>query len=77
MNSPIQQIIDEWRSRKQLAEDIGTTPGRVRHWYQRRSIPGEYWRDIVRAAKRRKIKLSLSQLADAQAREAGRLEETK
>ena len=52
-----------------LGEDLDVDVERVRKWRQRNSIPGEYWLDMVEAAKRRGYKVSLQALA-AFAREA-------
>lgn len=47
-----QDVIDLWPTRAALADDIGVSRVRVSTWRHRDSIPGEFWRRIVKAAKR-------------------------
>lgn len=42
-----------WPSDAELGRDIGLRYNTVSAWKQRGSIPGAYWRDLVRAAQRR------------------------
>lgn len=62
---PIIDILGRWPSRKELAEDIGKGVIVVHRWHQRKSIPAEYDLDLVEAASKRGIGLSLEDLAKA------------
>jgi hypothetical protein len=48
-------IIDRWPSRSALGEEAGASASLVSKWWQRDSIPSEYWIGIVGAAERRGI----------------------
>ena len=56
------QIIRSWPSDSAMAEDLGVSQGAVAMWKHRNSIPPRYWVDTVKAAKKRKIKLTLEGL---------------
>lgn len=58
-----QEIIEQWPSRRELAEDVGVNLYAVHHWHNRGRIPARYDADLVRAAKRRKIRLDFADLA--------------
>lgn len=47
------EIFAAWPSDADLARDIGVSYPTVSAWKQRGSIPAAYWRDIIRAARRR------------------------
>lgn len=48
-------IIDSWPSRTVMAEDVGASYDTVKKWFQRNSIPAEYWLKVVRHAIKRDI----------------------
>ena len=48
-------IIDAWKSRQDLAEDIGVKRTLVNVWRHRGSIPPPYWLKVAQAAQRRGI----------------------
>lgn len=56
------ELIDQWPSIAELARDMGTDYETVRAWRRRERIPVEYWRDLLVAARGRRIKLSLDEL---------------
>ena len=62
-----QEIIERWPSRRELAEDVGVNLYAVHHWHNRGRIPARYDAALVKAAKRRKIRLDFSDLAMARA----------
>lgn len=64
-----QDVIDLWPSRAALALDVDATPAQVSKWWQRDSVPGEWWAPIVLAARRRGHKISANQLAQIAARD--------
>jgi hypothetical protein len=49
----VAEIFALWRTDAELGRDIGLPYPTVSAWKQRGSIPAAYWRDIVRAARRR------------------------
>jgi len=66
-------IIDLWPSVREFAADLDVPPTHVAVWRHRNSIPADHWADLVSAAKRRRIKLSLDALAQiAKAKRASR-----
>ena len=46
-------VFSAWPSDADLGRDIGMPYSTVSAWKQRGSIPATYWRDIIRAARRR------------------------
>ena len=56
-------IVALWPNAVALAQDIGESPVTVRAWKQRNSIHASHWRSLVTAAHRRKIGLTLDDLA--------------
>lgn len=68
MNSN-RQIIELWETRSAFADDIKIKEGTASAWWQRDSIPKEFWKAIVEAAKTRKFKgVTLEVLADIAAK---------
>lgn len=49
------QLIGLWPSMSQLAADLAVPYGVVKQWRRRDSIPSEYWRALIAAAKQRGI----------------------
>lgn len=49
-------IINEWPSLSDFAEDLGVQYGTAKAMRRRNSIPPEYWMTVVNAARKRKIK---------------------
>lgn len=43
-------IIELWTSREVLADDIGAKPSQVSKWWQRDSIPAEWWSAVLGTA---------------------------
>lgn len=56
-------VIALWRTRGELADDLGIDPRTVQKWAERDRIDGDYWFRIVAAAKARRFKLKLEDLA--------------
>jgi hypothetical protein len=42
-----QSIIDLWPSREAMAAEIGAKPAAVSKWWQRDSVPAEWWSTIL------------------------------
>ncbi|MBS7790276.1 helix-turn-helix domain-containing protein [Roseococcus sp. SDR] len=55
-------VIAIWPSASDLARELGVRDVTVRAWRQR-GIPARFWPVVVKAAKRRKVKLTVDQLA--------------
>lgn len=55
-------VIDSWPSISDLASDIGEKPVTVRKWRTRNSIPADKWEALLKAAKKRAIKIDAAQL---------------
>lgn len=66
----VAEIFDLWPTDADLGRDIGISYPTVSAWKQRGSIPASYWRDIVRAARRRGInQVTADLLAEIHARQ--------
>ncbi len=74
MNSH-RQIIDRWGNRAAFAREIGVDYQAARGWYDRNSIPSEYWVDVVSAAQKQGFDdVSLDLLATIKSAERPRAE---
>lgn len=49
-------IMERWPSRAQLARDVGAGETTVYQWWNRDSIPPDWWGRVARAAEKRRIK---------------------
>lgn len=63
-----QEVINLWRDRKTLAEDISddrieVTHHRVNVWYHRDTLPPGVWNRVCVAARRRKLPVVLKDLS--------------
>lgn len=58
-------IIQQWPTQADLARDMGLQAASVYKWHERGNIPAQYWLDLVSAARRRKIRLTIKDLAKA------------
>jgi hypothetical protein len=63
-------IIDLWKTRAECASDVGhgATASQVSKWWQRDSVPGEWWLPLVASETARTAGLSLELLATLAAR---------
>jgi len=57
-------ILDRWPDRQAVADDAGVEPIAVYRWEKRNRIPGHHDRALIAGARRRRIRLSLSELAE-------------
>jgi DNA-binding transcriptional regulator YhcF (GntR family) len=55
-------LIDQWPSVKTLASDLAVKPNTASKWRQRDKIPPEHWLGLVKAARKRQIRVDESQL---------------
>jgi hypothetical protein len=68
----VSDIIELWPRALDLALDLGISPPRISDWKNRNSIPAAYWRDLIRAARKRGIsEVTAELLVDFHARDAG------
>src|SRR3954469_23435268 len=68
----VAEIFSAWPSDAELGRDIGVPYPTLSAWKQRGSIPPAYWRDIIRAARRRgHPEITADLLADLHARKSG------
>lgn len=67
---PIVSILDRWPNRKAIADDAGVDLYAVHRWYQRKSINGRHDAALISGARRRKIRLSAKELAEARSTHA-------
>ena len=66
----ISELFAVWPSDADLGRDIGIPYPTVSAWKQRGSIPAAYWRDIIRAARRRgHVEVTADLLVDLHARQ--------
>lgn len=58
-------IIDRWPkpAMRTLSDDLGLPYISVNKWRKRDSIPPEYWIDLLKIARKRRISLSCKELA--------------
>lgn len=73
MMSSFRDMIDEWGGPQRMAADIGASVWAVRKWYQRDSIPSEWWIAIEAASARHDQPIAVKYLAEISAR---KLQET-
>lgn len=67
----ISDVFAVWPTDADLGRDIGISYPTVSAWKQRGSIPAPYWRDVIRAARRRgHPELTAELLVDLHARRA-------
>jgi len=60
------EIVNLWPSMADLSADLGERYETVRKWRGRNRIPSEYWTRIVRAAKKRRLKVTIEMLAQCE-----------
>lgn len=73
MMSSFRDVIDEWGGPQRMAGDICASVWAVRKWYQRDSIPSEWWIAIEAASERLDRPVTVKDLAEISAR---KLQET-
>lgn len=67
----VSDIFSVWPSDADLGRDLGVSYPTVSAWKQRGSIPATYWRDIIRAARKRgHPEITADVLVDLHARES-------
>lgn len=54
--NPITQLINTWRSRKDLAEEVGATVHVVHKWASNGRIPSGWQEKVVQAARKRGLR---------------------
>jgi hypothetical protein len=64
MTQSFRQIIDRWPSPDALAGRIGAKTETVRKWRQRNSIPAEWWKSVIGAARERDDNLTAHEMAE-------------
>lgn len=70
--SPIKKLIDEWPTRKALAEEIGANPEAVHKWAAAGRIPSDWQAAVVSAARNRGLDfITADWMLDQHRREAG------
>jgi hypothetical protein len=66
----IADVFSVWPTDAELGRDIGISYPTLSAWKQRGSIPAAYWRDIIRAARKRgRPEITAELLVDLHARE--------
>lgn len=68
MNS-FRSIIELWPTRDELAGEIGATPSQVSKWWQRDSIPSEWWAALLSTSKAQVANVSADTLTALAARD--------
>ena len=58
------QIVDRWPSRQVFVSDLGVEEETVRGWVRRDSVPSGYWKRLLKAARKRRIKITPELLID-------------
>lgn len=68
--SSFREVIELWPSREAMAGDLASvTSGRVSKWWQRRSIPAEYWSAVLATERARENGVTAELLANLASRE--------
>ena len=67
----MEHIVDLWPSLTELARDLDKPVTTVSSWKLRGSIPAKFDLDLIAAAERRGVTLTLEQIAAARRRKAG------
>lgn len=62
------EIIDLWRTRKALADEVGAGHMIVLKWWQRDSIPVEWWAAIAKSKTARTAGIEVMTMAEIYAR---------
>jgi hypothetical protein len=57
-------LIEKLGGATAVARDLGMPFQRVRFWHKRQNIPVEYWRDVIRLASERRVRVSEKALAE-------------
>lgn len=75
MSKPVTFILEKWPSRRAVLEDARSADPdldmvAVHRWFQRGSVPSRHWTALMAGAKRRKIGVSLADMAAAHAEAA-------
>ena len=61
---------DAWGAREALAADVGATASQVSKWWQRDSIPAEWWASLLASDKAKSNEVTAERLTRFAAREA-------
>lgn len=61
-------VMDLWPNLVEFSEEVGAGYSLCSKWRQRNKIPSEYWMDVVKAAKRRRFRVTNDLLARIAAR---------
>jgi len=56
-------IINRWPSPSVLAKDLGLPAGHVIKWRSRNNIPSKHWAALMRVKTKRRVKLTLAEMA--------------
>jgi hypothetical protein len=62
-------VIELWPSREALASDVGAAAWVVSKWWQRKSIPAEWWSAVLDTDRAREAGLNAEMLTTFAARE--------
>ena len=58
------QIVDRWPSKQIFASDMKVGDETVKGWVRRDSVPSGYWKRLLKAARKRRIKITPELLID-------------
>lgn len=61
----IRDILDEWPSVGELADDMDVPVNTAKKWRSRQSLPVQYWDRLLRAAEHRGYSVTAEQLVEA------------
>lgn len=72
MDKPVTQILAKWPSRRAVLDDARAADPdlqmvAVHRWFKRGSVPPRHWTALMAGAKRRKLGVSLADMAFAHA----------
>jgi transcriptional regulator with XRE-family HTH domain len=65
-----EDLIVKWATVREFAEDMGVSPNTAAGWKRRKSIPSDYWADLLDAAARRKVQVAADDLVKFASRAA-------
>jgi ribosome-binding protein aMBF1 (putative translation factor) len=68
----VASLIDQWPSRKALADEIGANPAAVHKWATAKRIPADWQAHVLKAARLRGIQITPEWMIDVHARNQSR-----
>lgn len=70
MDMQVKTTLEKWAARKDVLSDAQAIDPElemvaVHRWFQRNSVPGKYWAALAKGAKKRGLKVTVADIANA------------